>query len=170
MDIHNRNREIVFGEDGAQAFSYGDTLLRSWDLATKRLATDLTGLGSVLAIVPVGPPPDAYVDPPAEGFVLRFYEVSTRRVLYELPGITENPAESAISDEGTMVAAAPDDEACPILVWNVRTGQVTARLAGPSKPYAVLRPKFSRDGRQLASASSDKIVQLWSLTSPGKSG
>jgi WD40 repeat protein/serine/threonine protein kinase len=173
-ETHNRNREIVFSEDGAQAFSYGDTLLRSWDIATKRLATDLTGLGRVLAVgahgktVLVGPPLDDFADLPAEGFVLRLYEVSTRRVLSELRGMTENPGESAISDDGTMVAAAPDDEASPILVWDVRTRQVTARLAGHPKPYSVLRLKFSRDGRQLASTSSDKTVQLWSLTSPGK--
>jgi hypothetical protein len=51
-EVHLRAPEMRFSEDAAQLFSYGGTLLRWWDLATKRLVTDWSGPGRVLAIGP----------------------------------------------------------------------------------------------------------------------
>ncbi len=173
-----RFQEMRFSEDGSQLFHYGTTLLRSWDLTTKQLVTDLSGLGRVLTVGPygktvlVGPPLDVFADPPAEGFVLRLYDVRTRTVLAVLRGFPSNPGECAISEDGALVAAARDHkdpykvEAAPIMVWDTRTGGVVARLEG--HPHYVRGVRFSPDRKLLASASLDKTVKLWNLTSPGK--
>jgi WD40 repeat protein len=173
-EIHVRTPELRFSEDGGQLFSYGDTRLRSWDLATKRLVTDWSGPGRVLAIGPygrtvlLGPQLDVFADSPAEGFVLRLYDVGTRQVLRELHGMTSNPGESTVSRDGTLVAVALDHTnlfshapPTPIMAWDTRTGEVTTRLEGHQDWVTSLR--FGPDGHLLASASLDKTVRVWNL-------
>ena len=175
-DIHIRSREMRFSADGAQLFSYGNSFLRSWDLATKRVMTDLSGLGRILALGPhgrtilVGPQLDFFADPPTEGFVLRIYDVSSRQVLSVLRGMTGNPGEGAISADGGMVAVPQDyqdifnrNHSTPVMVWNAHTGDLIARLEGHSRGIGSLR--FSPDGRILATGSWDETIRLWDLAS-----
>ena len=173
-EVHYRSVEMRFSEDGAQLFAYGGTLVRSWDLTTKRLVTDWYGPGRVLAIGPggktvlMGPQLDLFADLPAEGFVVRLYDVGTHQVLGVLRGMTGNPGASTISPDGTLVAVAPDNtdifsgpHTTPIMIWDARTGELIARLAGHSDSISNLR--FSPDGHLLASSSRDKTVHIWNL-------
>jgi hypothetical protein len=111
---HTQNPEIRFSEDGTQFFYYRDAFLRSWDTSTKRLITDVSGLGKVLALgrhgktVLVGPHLTRTADPPKEGYVLRLYDVATRSVLAALRGMTADPGAAAITEDGTLVAVAQD--------------------------------------------------------------
>jgi WD40 repeat protein len=177
-EVHVRFPELRFNESGTELFAYGSTYLRSWDLAAKRVVTDWSVPGRVLAVGPfgntvlVGPQLDCFVDPPAEGFVLRLYDVRTRKVLSALRGMNGNPGSAAISADGNLVAVALDTtnvfERFPtsITVWNARTGEVTARLEDRSNEAPILR--ISPDGRVLASGGS-KVVQLWDLSTGRKS-
>jgi eukaryotic-like serine/threonine-protein kinase len=172
LDVKFRGRRIVFSEDGEQFISAGDTILRSWDVRTKRLVTEFSGLGRILAIGPHGKtvlvtsPLSSFADLPKEGCVLRLYDVNTRRLLAELRGMARDPGESAISDDGTLVASAPDYEGTdPILVWEVRTGKVVARLEGAPQRFNAISLRFSPDGKRLASVYyPGSLVQLWNLT------
>jgi WD40 repeat protein len=171
-------RGMAFSEDGAQVFSYGDTFVRSWDVTTRRMVTDLSGLGRVLAIGAYGrtvltaPPLAQNADLPAEGLVLRLYDVDTRNVLSVFRGMTGDPGAAAISNDGTRVAAALDivdlkaTEPAPITIWDTRNGHITARLEG--HPDWLTNLRFSPDGRVLASASRDKTAQIWNSTTGRK--
>lgn len=170
---HGGSPEIVFNQDGTQIFAFGGTTLRSWDVATNRPEVDFGGLGRVLAVgshgktVLVGPQVDDYADLPAEGVVLRLYDVSTRQVLAEFRGMIGNPGESAISDDGRLVATAVDPKEfgpanAPITVWDAHTGQVKAHLEGHTTWVSKLR--FSPDGEYLASCALEKTIQLWSMS------
>jgi WD40 repeat protein len=176
VETHRRFPEMRFGEEGAQLFSYGDAYVRSWDVHSKRLATDLSGLGRVLAIGPqgktvlTGPPLAIAADPPSEGFVLRLYNVSTRRELAAFKGLDNNAGASAISNDGEMVVAAGDFSG-PVppgptsaIVWDSRTAEIRARLEHPD---GVTKIRFGPDGRLIASASAG-AVHLWSLPGGGK--
>ena len=115
---------------------------------------------------------DVFADPPAEGFVLRLYDVGTRQVLRELRGMTGNPGESTISPDGSLVAVALDHTdifrsgPMPIMVWDTRTGEIRARLEG--HPRRVTSLRFNPEGHVLAAASLDKNVQLWNPITTAK--
>jgi WD40 repeat protein len=179
-EVHLRAPEMRFNESGTQLFVYGGDYLHSWDLASKRLVTAWSGPGRVLTVGPlgrtvlVGSQLDCFADPPAEGFVLRLYEVSTRKVLSVLRGMTGNPGSAAISADGTSVAVAMDNidvfKRVPmtIIVWNARTGEITARLEDQPNEVPVLR--ISPNGRVLATSGRGiSAVQLWDLSASRKS-
>jgi WD domain, G-beta repeat len=165
-----RNLEMLFSEDGTKLFCYGDSFLRSWDTTTKRLDTDLSGLGRVLAIGPhghtvlIGPQPDYLADPPREGYVLRLYGVKPRRALKEFRGLTMSPGLAEISHDGDSVSASQQPnqlDPTSIIVWNAHTSAIIARLEVPSGWVTDLRP--SPDSHLLAATSQDFTVRLWDL-------
>ena len=165
--------EMRFSASATHLFAYGDEFLRSWDTVTKRLDTDLFGFGRVLAIGPhgqtvlIGPHLNEVADHPKKDYVLKLYEVSTRRVLQEFRGLTANAGMAEISDDGTLVAATPSSEAAtpipvPIFLWDAHKSLPSARLDGHMEPIRSLR--FSPDNRRLVSTSDDGMMQLWDLS------
>ena len=55
LKSHGRVYYMRFNQDATQLFCYRDSRLRSWDTESKRLITDLSGLGRVmLAMGPHG--------------------------------------------------------------------------------------------------------------------
>ena len=179
-EVHIRNPEMTFNEDGAQLFAYGGNYIRSWNLATRSLMTDWSSPGRVLTVGPfgntvlVGPQLACFADPPAEGFVLRLYDVNTRQVLSVLRGMTGNPGSATISADGTSVAVALDNldvfKPVPtsIIVWSLRTGEITARLEDRSLVTRSPTLRISPNGRVLASGGGGG-VHLWDLATGRKS-
>ncbi|CAK79606.1 unnamed protein product (macronuclear) [Paramecium tetraurelia] len=63
------------------------------------------------------------------------------------------------SPDGTTLASGSDDKS--IRLWDVKTGQQTAKLDGHSQ--AVISVNFSPDGTTLASGSLDNSIRLWDV-------
>jgi WD40 repeat protein len=68
----------------------------------------------------------------------------------------------AFSPDGTTLATASDDHTTRL--WNARTGQLIATLAGHTSGVRALA--FSPDGTILATASLDHTARLWTAIPP----
>lgn len=77
------------------------------------------------------------------------------RAAHPLPG----PLDVALSPDGRWLAAGGADHHARI--WDARTGELRARLAGHNERVAAV--EFSPDGRLLVSGSWDATLRLWGL-------
>jgi RNA polymerase sigma factor (sigma-70 family) len=64
------------------------------------------------------------------------------------------------SPDGTLLAAADGDNT--VVVWEVASGRMRARLSGSQREIRALA--FSPDGRMLASGGMDRTIRLWELS------
>jgi WD40 repeat protein len=67
----------------------------------------------------------------------------------------------AFSPDGTRLASCSNDRT--VRLWDVASGQETARLAGHGEP--VRSVAFSPDSTRLASGSDDDTMRLWDVAS-----
>jgi WD40 repeat protein/serine/threonine protein kinase len=162
-------------KDGSAIFCYSRYFLRFWELSTKRVIADLPPFGRFLTFSRYGETVLAMTEyergfEPPEGAVLRLYDVKTRKILAQLRGLSAIPLVSVISDDGTLVAAAPErtyqrvkplasSPKLDILIWDARNGNLLMRVETQRDVNSL---KFSANGKTLAIAYGD-VIQLWDI-------
>jgi WD40 repeat protein len=132
---HGDVEEVVFSPDGRELLAQGDGITSLWLLS--KISTD--------SIDPTNPPKPVSV-------VKSVYQVSGAS-----RGLAAQPLTMAFLPQGPRVLTDGYDNR--LRLWDVRTGRELATLGGPLvKPNSAV---MSRDGKLVATASSDGIARLW---------
>ncbi len=91
----------------------------------------------------------------------RIWDVASGKVLVTIPYGALYVHAAAFSPDGRLVALGGNDKAGYVKIYNAQTGDLVRALDGHRDD--VLSVAFSRDGRQLLTASYDKSARLWDV-------
>jgi WD40 repeat protein len=142
-------------DDGGLAASVEQTgMALRWTLP----AEDRSGTGHTGTIVSVAANGDLLVSGGEDGLV-RFWDLSQRRLVRSLRGHTGWVHAVAISPDGATIASAGEDNI--ILLWSAADGTQVGMLAGHEKRIRALT--FRRHATELISGAEDGLVRAWDL-------
>src|SRR5689334_15866735 len=95
---------------------------------------------------------------------VRLLDAATQRVIAKLPGTSDTVRALAFSRDGSRLAAGGGSPARfgEVMIWDVASRTATTQWrAHQDCIYAVA---FSPDGKRLATASYDKLVKTWDVS------
>jgi WD40 repeat protein len=112
---------------------------------------------------------------PKEGFLVLLWDTATGKELRRCAGLMDKIKSVAFSPDGKTLAAASGDGR--IGLWQVATGkEVLCIMAHPNhvEPNHGFPPSpcvaFAPDGKTLASASMDRTIRLWDVSTAKEVG
>ncbi|MGO8748951.1 MAG: WD40 repeat domain-containing protein [Thermoguttaceae bacterium] len=156
---------------GWLAVGTGAGNVEMWDMATLKLRNklhvhDVKNYGVLVALMPDG----KTLATAAPNGLVQFWDAESLQIRRTL-NASPKACPMAFSPDGkwlATVAVKAEDwrKPCPVLLWNVATGQRIAVLEGHKE--AVVSLAFSPDGKLLASGSADATAKLWMLSEVSK--
>ena len=166
-------KEVALSSDGTKLVTANvDDRFRLWHLGdtdqepiiiddTRQgvLALALSPDGRILASSKI-PHHNSVSEIQIENFRLQVWDTTTREMLFNLPGDTEQIHTLAfLPDSRTFISLDIDGTT---QLWDVDTGN--SRLIGKGNEQWTRMSKFSPDGKYLATADSDGNVRVWDIT------
>src|SRR3972149_18833 len=178
---------VAFSPDGKSLVSgvvdrgHADKPLKLWDAATGELLRTLGEHDDFVHFVGFSPDGKTLVSMGNKNRVgtIQLWDVETWMPLRTRGGHSEYITSVTFSPDGKVLASGSDD--ATVRLWNAETGKLLQHIKGNEHrkhPYAHLRAvladayehhyavravAFSPDGKALASASVDPIVNLWNV-------
>lgn len=148
---------IAFSPNGEILAEGGQSSVRLWDPATRRVLWQTAVKDSVAAI---SFSPDGLRMAVASGTYLELLDVATGKLGASWHAHQDKVDEVAFSPMGLIASAGADRLVC---LWDGVTGKAITALVGHT--HVVTALTFSPDGAILASGGLDETVKLWSMRS-----
>ena len=166
-------REVALSSDGAKLVTANvDDRFRLWHLGDTDqepiiiddprqgvLALALSPDGRILASSKI-PHHNSPGMTQVENFRLQVWDTTTQKMLFNLPGDTEQIHTLVFSPDSRTLAGLDIDG--KVQLWDVDTG--TSRRIRKGNEHGTRISKFSPDGKYLATADSDGNVRVWDIT------
>lgn len=156
----------AFSADGKQlATASEDMTVKIWDMRKGTLVktiTDHTGAASDVVYSPDG----KYMATGGDENMVYIYNAKTYDKVATLPVQKDKVRALAFNEASTFLAVGCGSEAKEVNVYSTNGWKLTNTLTGPDS--FVNNLAFSRDGKYLAGACSDKNVYVWDASKLGK--
>ncbi|WP_210420218.1 serine/threonine-protein kinase [Aquisphaera giovannonii] len=148
--------DLAVSDDGRTLASASDDMTCIlWDLAERR--PRLTLRGHTDRVNRVAFSPDGLtIATASDDHTVRLWDVLHGSPRGVLEGHTDEVLGLAYNPDGRLASSGKDKT---ILLWDCASGQTLLDLKGHTGPIRCIR--FSPDGRTLASASYDRMINLW---------
>jgi serine/threonine protein kinase/WD40 repeat protein len=149
---------VAWRADGKAIATAGDSNSQVWDAMLRECTSELPGGGSRSWVASgcLGLSPDGTRLADDDEKTIRFWDVSTKQRLFEIPSAR---AQFSLSPDGKTLAVATEKGA---KLYDTATGTAAGSLTGAAKPPDILA--WSPDGKALAAGYRDG-VHLWDVAS-----
>lgn len=162
---------VAVSPDG-DTFATGDLdeKVKLYDVKTQKLKATLSGHKYRVWSVVFSPVSKRLVtaagswENPSEVGEIKVWDLTTNKLLRDLPDVSASVQSIAWSPDGKTIAAGSRDGVGRL--YDAETGKVRAVLSGHTVDVRSL--SFSPKGRWLASSSSDGTVRIWDVTTGGQ--